>query len=101
MSMRIKISDRESACYIALRKKGHRIQHIALAFGRSTSVVYRRIASNMKHCRDCLDVWGRHLDQRKMPGKTRLFNSRKRWFSLLKYLPLWENWILSEEGKPP
>ena len=94
-SMRIAISNREAAAYVMLRKKGHRLHHIAKAFGRSVSLVWRRISFYSK-----LSPFSK-FDMRKMPNKTRLINSYARWKSLLRWLPLWEKWICGEGEEPP
>jgi len=93
-SMRIAISNREAAAYVMLRKAGHRLHHIAKAFGRSVSLVWRR----MKFYSSLSPF---SLDMRKMPSKTRLINSYARWKSLLRWLPLWEKWICGEGEEPP
>lgn len=93
-SMRIAISNREAAAYVMLRKKGHRLHHIAKAFGRSVSLVWRRIEFYAS-----LSPFS--LDMRKMPAKTRLLNSHARWMSLMRWLPLWEKWICGEGEEPP
>jgi len=99
--LRIRISNREAATYVKLRMKGHRINHIAKAFGRSSSVVWRRLRFNASLNPHLLSVWLTPLDMRKMPQTTRLKASCSRWRSLLSYLPAWEAWICGIGEKPP
>jgi hypothetical protein len=93
--LRINPLPREKAATILLRKKGHRINHIAKALGRSTSYVYRVLKN--AYLRRTLSK----DDMRKMGHKTRLIQTRIRWHQLLRFMPAWEKWILGEGEKPP
>lgn len=94
--VRIPVGAREKAAYIKLREKGYTINTIAGAFGRSTSLVHRTLK------RAYWILYSRRLkDLRKIPKLVREAHARLSFRSLRKYLPLWEAWILSEEGDPP
>jgi len=68
-SSRIKISNRESSAYIVLRRKGLSLTTISKAFGRSLSVVHKRISRNKRYESSKF----RFLDKRKFPPRIRLF----------------------------
>lgn len=93
--MRISLLKREAAAFIKLRRLGYSISAIAEAFGRSTSIVYKRIHKAIEY--------GiiRFLDLRKMPNQTRRTSKALQWKRLLQLLPLWESWILGQGEKPP
>lgn len=94
--MRIKISNREAATYIKLRRDfGYTINQIASAFGRSTNVVWRRLQRNID-----LGVF-RRIDLRKIPNAIR---KKVKYFNIMKlqqYILGWEKWISTGKGKPP
>ena len=94
--MRIPVLNREAATYILLRRFGYSINIIAKAFGRSTSVVYRRI-------KKAVELYGtlRRIDMRKMPHRIRMLAKSRQWKTLVSMLPQWEKWILGEEEEPP
>ena len=94
------VSHREAVAYAKLYELGYSINQVARAFGRSTSVVYRRLCQYIR--------WGLlkrrgyvPQDLRKLPTRTRLVRARRRWQDLLKYLPLWLAWIDGEGDEPP
>jgi len=98
--IRVPVLQREAVAYVKLYQLGYSINQIAKAFGRSTSVVYRRLAKYIK--------WGLlrrrgpgPQDLRKLPARARRLGAARRWRELLRYLPAWEEWITSEEGEPP
>lgn len=93
--MRIPISGRESASYVMVRRKGWSISQIAHAFGRSTSVVWRRLMFNM--VLEKLVV----KDMRKLPNHIRLLAASRIRKAIAFFLPLWEKWICGEGEKPP
>jgi len=94
------VSKREARAYVKLYELGYSINQIAKAFGRSTSVVWRRIGKYIR--------WGLlkrrgygPQDLRKLPHRTRLVSARRRWQELLRYLPLWLAWIEGEGDEEP
>ena len=93
--MRIPIVNREACAYIKLRRLGYSISTIAKAFGRSTSVVYKRI-------RKALD-YGiiYYKDLRKMPHQTRRISKALQHARMMKWIGSWEKWILGEGERPP
>jgi len=93
--MRLKISGKEAATYIILRRHGYSFNAIAEAFGRSTSAVYRRVIHAT-----WLGILKRY-DLRKLPYYARLNGAGAKRRKLFKMLHLWHEWILSEEGEPP
>jgi len=93
--MRIQVCNKEAAAYILLRKKGYPISLIAKAFGRSTSVVWRRL----RFARALGTIQWR--DYRRLPDSLRKMARAIRERMLRKYIEKWESWILSEEGEPP
>ena len=92
---KIKIFPRENATIIKLRKLGYPMNMISDALGRSTSYIHKILRIAIQR----LSV--RSMDMRKLPGQIRLYNSRKRWITLQKYLPSWTAFILGEGEKPP
>lgn len=94
--MRIPLAKREASAYIKLRRKGWSINLIANAFGRSTSVVHRRI-------RKAIRKYGiiPYFDLRKMQAYRRKIHKQIQVTLMRKYYPLWEGWVLGEEGEPP
>jgi len=93
--MKIVVSAREAATYIFFRKLGYSINQIAKAFGRSTSVVHRRI----KFAEFLFSI--RKIDLRKLPSHIKRLSASIRWQKLMRKLPLWERWILGEGEEPP
>jgi len=94
------VSPREAVAYHALYYLGYSINQIARAFGRSPSVVWRRIARYVR--------WGLvrrrgygPQDLRKLPASTRRLAARRRWRELLRWLPLWLAFIEGEVDEPP
>jgi len=94
------VSPREAAAYHTLYALGYSINQIARAFGRSPSVVWRRIAKYVR--------WGLlrrrgygPQDLRKLPASTRRLSARRRWRELLRWLPLWLAFIEGEVDEPP
>ena len=94
--LRIKVAPREAAAYIMLRRMGYTISTIAKAFGRSTSVIYRRI-------KKAVELYGtlRRIDMRKMPHRIRMLAKSRQWKTLISMLSQWEAWILGDEEEPP
>lgn len=88
---------REKATIIKLRNFGYPIQHIAKGLGRSTSFIQRILkqARIMGALKDAV------YDMRKCSRTTRLMLTRKKLYSLLNWLPLWEGFILGSEENPP
>lgn len=106
--LHIKVSNRESSAYIKLRRFGYSINHIAKAFGRSTSVVHKRIARAKTYIASLSNRGYRKFtfsdlfyDKRKMPNSDRLTSVGPRLRMMKKYLPGWLTWILGESDKPP
>ena len=93
--MRIPISGRESASYIMVRRKGWAISQIAHAFGRSTSVVWRRLKFNEILIHLC------PVDMRKLPNHIRLLAAARIRKAISFFLPVWEKWICGEGEEPP
>jgi len=93
--MRIPVFNREASAYIKLRRLGYSINTIAKAFGRSTSVVYKRIRKAMEY--GIIN----YKDLRKIPNQTRRISRAMQWTRMLSLMPLWEKWILGEGEKPP
>jgi len=91
----IPVSPRERTAYVKLRKIGYSINHIAQAFGRSTSIIHAIIkkAENIGSIRK--------ISNRKLPRFSLLQGCRRRLFTLLSMIPKWNLWILSEEGDIP
>ena len=94
------VSSREAVAYQVLYRLGYSINQIARAFGRSPSVVYRRLAKYIR--------WGLMKrrgygpqDLRKLPAQLRQFSARRRWAELLRWLPLWLAYIAGEGDEPP
>ena len=103
----IKVSDRESAAYIKLRRDHkYSINLIAKAFGRSTSVVYRRLRREINRYKLCQKhenrrFWLPQYDKRKMPNRARITHRFYQWIRMLKHLDAWVAWILGESDEPP
>lgn len=93
--LRIPVSGRESASYVLLRRKDYSINAIAKAFGRSSSVIHKRIERAVEF--GILKLG----DKRKIPNAIRRARAVFEWRRMLKYLPRWQEWILSDEGEPP
>jgi len=93
--MRVVILQREKAAFIKLRRLGYTIPTIAKAFGRSTSVIYRYLRKALNY--HTIPYW----DLRKIPNKHRQISKTQRWKTLMRWLPLWEKWILGEGERPP
>lgn len=93
---RIPILPREAAAVVFLRRRfGYTISALARAFTRSTSSIAKILRFNR-------DLGGlRFFDLRKIPARIRILVAARQWKTLLKYLELWNSWILAEEGKPP
>ena len=91
----IKVSKREKTAYIKLRRKGYSINHLAKAFGRSTSIVHAIInkAENLGIIYK--------ISNRKLPNFKRLETARRRLATLLSFMQEWEAWVSSVEGDPP
>ena len=94
------VSQREAVAYQILYRLGYSINQIARAFGRSPSVVYRRLAKYIR--------WGLvkrrgygPQDLRKLPAQVRRQAARRRWAELLRWLPLWLAFIEGEVDEPP
>ena len=94
------VSPREATAFTILFKLGYSINQIARAFGRSPSVVWRRIAKYVR--------WGLlkrkgygPQDLRKLPAQVRRQAARRRWAELLRWLPLWLAFIEGEVDEPP
>jgi len=94
------VPQREAVAYVKLYELGYSINQIAQAFGRSPSVVWRRINKYVR--------WGLlkrrgygPQDLRKLPAHTRLASARRRQQELQRYLPLWLEWIEGEGGDEP
>jgi len=94
------VGQREAVAYQVLYRLGYSINQIARAFGRSPSVVWRRIAKYVR--------WGLlrrrgygPQDLRKLPASTRRLSARRRWRELLRWLPLWLAFIEGEVDEPP
>jgi len=97
---RIKVSNREAAAYQMLWRLGYSINQIAKAFGRSTSVVHRRIAPYVWLCLIKRKGFVPN-DLRKLPRQIRENCARwRRWF-ISRFIGLWEQWIFGEEDEPP
>jgi len=93
--MRIQLLRREAPAMIKLRRLGYSISVIARALGRSTSLVHDRIRKAIE-----LGVI-RPVDLRKIPNQTRRISRSLQWTRLMKWMPLWEAWILGEVERPP
>ena len=93
--MRIKVANREAASYVKLRRLGYSLSAIARAFGRSTSVVDRKVRKAIEY--------GiiKFKDLRKMPNQIRKLSKALQWKRIIAWLPRWESWILGEGEKPP
>jgi IS30 family transposase len=89
--MRIPLLRREPAAYVKLRRLGYSINQIARAFGRSRSVVWRRLKFNGLNRRDL----------RKLPARVRLLAAQRQRISMGRWLHLWEMWVLGEGEEPP
>ena len=89
--MRIPILRREPAAYVMLRRLGYSVNQIAQAFGRSYSVVWRRLKFNGLNRRDL----------RKLPARIRLLAAQRQRNSMIRWFHLWELWALGEGDRPP
>ena len=98
--LRRAVSPREAVAYQVLYRLGYSINQIARAFGRSPSVVYRRLA---KYIRWGLVKRRGHgpQDLRKLPAQVRRQAAGRRWAELLRWLPLWLAFIEGEVDEPP
>jgi hypothetical protein len=86
---------REKTAIIMLRNKGYSMTHLSKAFGRSTSWIFE-ILKNAKPFKLI------HIhDNRKLPRRSLLLGCRKRLYSLLSWMKLWQPFIFGEEGEPP
>ena len=92
---RIRVCGREKASFIKLRRLGVSISVIARSFGRSTSVVYRVL--RLEQSRGFLT----RADLRKIPNRIRRLALASMEKTMLRLLPLWEQWICGESEKPP
>jgi hypothetical protein len=92
---RIPVLSRERVAWIKLRRIGYQQSHLAKAFGRSSSLINRAIKKAI--LRGILTP----LDLRNFTPAQRKTRSAKLWFLLMKWLPAWNAWIISGEGKPP
>lgn len=93
--MRIPILNRESSAYIKLRRLGYSINVIAQAFGRSASVIQRRI-------RKAQEYGIIHFkDLRKIPNQIRQLGRARQERDLARWISLWNKWILGESERPP
>lgn len=93
--MRIPILNRESSAFIKLRRLGYSISVIAQAFGRSTSVVQRRIRKALEY--GIINF----RDLRKIPNKIRQMCRARQERILARWISLWNQWILGEGERPP
>lgn len=89
------ILPKENSCIIKLRKLGYPMQQIAKALNRSQSHIHKVL--ELERSRRLIHFF----DMRKLPKKTKQLLTRARWNTLLSFMPLWNEWILSEGGKPP
>ena len=89
--MRIPLLRREPAAYVMLRRLGYSVNIIAEAFGRSRSVVWRRLKFNGLNCRDL----------RKLPARVRLLAAQRQRVLMERFIHLWELWALGEGERPP
>jgi IS30 family transposase len=83
---------REKAAYIKLRRKGYTINHIAHAFNRSCSLIWRVLKRN----------GATRNDWRKIPRRIReLAAQRQRFFLKSNILKVWILWAKGEAERPP
>jgi transposase len=93
--LRINLLKREASAYIKLRRIGYSINSIARAFGRSTSIVFRRLQMAIQH-----GILSRH-DMRKIPNRIRQLCRARQWTQIIRFFPAWEQWVLGIGEKPP
>jgi dihydroxyacid dehydratase/phosphogluconate dehydratase len=95
--MRIPVSAREKTAYIQLRRREYTINAIAHAFGRSTNIIHKVLA----RAKDYGTFLLRNNDLRKIRRRVRELHARFSPRTLARFIHLWENWVLGEEGEPP
>jgi len=92
---RIPILRKEKVAIIKLRRLGYQQAHIAKAFSRSTSTINKILSIAVSRGILAKD------DMRKYRPLERLARTTRLWFKLVKWMPTWNEWIISEEGEPP
>lgn len=92
--MRFNPLPREKTTIIKLRKLGYSINHISNFLGRSTSFVFRALSFNY-------GLILRKIDLRKLPCYYKHLSASTRVKIMEKYYPLWQDFILGLEDKPP
>ena len=90
-ALRIKRMNREAACMVFLRKKGHSINGIAKFLGRSNSMVHAILKFNGLT----------RQDLRKIPSLIRVKIALANRFLMEKYRSTWEKFIFETGDKPP
>ena len=93
--MRINLLKREASAYIKLRRIGYSINTIARAFGRSTSIIFRKIQRAISYG----ILAGQ--DMRKIPNTIRRLCRARQWTQIIRFFPAWEQWVLGIVEKPP
>ncbi|MCJ7482276.1 MAG: hypothetical protein MUO31_04860 [Thermodesulfovibrionales bacterium] len=94
-NLRINLMKREASAYIKLRRIGYSINTIAKAFGRSTSIVFRKIQRAIQY-----GILPRQ-DMRKIPNTIRQLCRARQWTQIIRFFPAWEQWVLGIGEKPP
>jgi len=116
VAVRIPIGQREQAAYVCLYRAGLSINQIAAFFGRSTSVVWRRIKRSLSYRLGLLRrkrpvklayvllgfvVRERVDDLRKLPRRVREAWARRSWRRLIAMADKWLAFLAGEEEEPP
>jgi hypothetical protein len=86
---------REKAAIIKLTNLGYPINQLSKVFGRSTSFIHKTVRTAITR------KIAHFIDKRKLPAKTRLACSTKRWINLQKWIEIWMPFIMGEVDRPP